>query len=805
MAGIESRIAHWLVRHARLLFWLGLAIAVVATTGFSRMTLRNDYRSFFDLGDPILERTDKLSERMGNSRETAIILYRPQDGNALSAVSVLQYGQLADQATSLPFVTKAESWYDAEKVIALPGKDESGRPRRALVPFPEGADLFTPEGLELLSKDIAYTPTINGRFIARDRSSATVMLQIDLTSTPGSRVAKLEKLEQEVSRIEKDLQRVAPGDQLLLVGSTLFDYTSTQVLRADVKRLFPIALAIILFTIHYLYRSYKFTALAMLLIVLPVAATGGAIAAAGFEFSTLTVSALLLVGTLAVADILHIANSFFLISATQSDEQSMGLTNPPITPATALTQALSKNFWAITATSSTTAVGEIALLFSSAPPVRVMGITVIVGVFIAWMLAVMMLPWVLLHIRNVKRGGASMLSSPLARLSIACARRPWPVLGSFAVLMIVSAYGISLSRVDDSMSAWFSKETRFRQGMDMLDDQYLGLRTMTLATRVDDQDRTIADSREEAIPVRAHYAKVQDRLSEATDGYWLSAVTASREFAKRMSQPGPTGFRPDPAMISENPSPLSSRVLSDAGLMTQFEPGKLDYAVAYFDPKGTTTFETLRAADRIVSVARSAAPDRDPQVQGVSLAFASLSARNFYSMITGSVAAFAIMTASLMVVFGSWRMGLLSMIPNLAPLVVVYGLWGFLDGRINMAAVSVFSVACGIIVDDTIHLVLMYRRYRAAGASVHDAVGHAMESSGTGVLATTIVIAAGFFLLGFSDFHLTAQKAMMVGGAITIAFFFDLLAMPALLAIVDQIGSRLRSSRSRGTSPSIQS
>lgn len=785
MSRVEAGIAHWLVQNARLLFWLGLTIALVATAGFSKLTLRNDYRSFFDAGDPILERTDRLSERMGNSRETAIILYRPQDGNALSAVSVLQYGQLADQAASLPFVTKAESWYDAEKVIALPGVDEAGRPRRALVPFPEGADLFTPEGLKQLSEDIAYTPTINGRFIARDRTSATVMLQIDLESTPGSRVAKLESLENEVRRIEKDLQRVAPGDQLLLVGSTLFDYTSTQVLRADVKRLFPIALAIILLTIHYLYRSYKFTALAMLLIVLPVIATGGAIAGAGFEFSTLTVSALLLVGTLAVADILHIANSFFLISATQTAGQT--------DPGTALKQALSKNFWAITATSSTTAVGEIALLFSSAPPVRVMGITVIVGVFIAWLLAVMMLPWVLLHIRNVRPGGATVLSGPLARLSMACARRPWPVLGGFAIVMIVSAYGMSLSRVDDSMSAWFSKETRFRQGMDMLDAQYLGLRTMTLATRVDDQDRTIADSQREAIPVQAHYAKVQDQLSAATDGYWLSAVTASREFSKRLSQPGPTGFRPDPAMISENPSPLSSRVLSEAGLMTQFEPGKLDYAVSYFDPKGTTTFETLRAADRVASVARTAAPDREPQVQGVSLAFASLSARNFYSMITGSVAAFAIMTVSLMVVFGSWRMGLVSMIPNLAPLLVIYGLWGFLDGRINMAAVSVFSVACGIIVDDTIHLVLMYRRFRAAGASVQDAIGQSMESSGTGVLATTVVIAAGFFLLGLSNFHLTAQKAMMVGGAITVAFLFDLLAMPALLATFDQLDQKLRS------------
>lgn len=778
MARMEGAVAGWLVRHARLLFWLGLAGALALAAGFTQTRLRNDYRAFFDPNDAVIERTDRLSERMGSSRETAIILYRPADGDALGALSLLQYQQLADAARALPHVTRAESWFDAEKVVALPGTDATGRPRRALIPFAEGADLFTAEGRRILAQDIAATPTISGRYIARDRSSAAILLQLDLARGAGSRAEKLRALQAGVAGIEQELRRAAPGDRLLLVGGTLFDFASTQVLSADVRRLFPLAVLVIVVTLQFLYRSVPFTAAALLLIVLPVIATGGAVAALGLEFSTLTVSALLLVGTLAVADILHIANSFFLVGATEGDR------------AAALRTALGKNLWAVTATSSTTAVGEIALLFSAAPPVRVMGITVIVGVVIAWLLALMMLPWVLLHIRVAARSGATMLSAPLARFSVACARRPWPILAGFGAVMLASAYGISLSRIDDSMSAWFSKRTEFRQGMDMLDAQYLGLRTMTLATRVEDADHGVDEGTPEAARVRARHAALHDDLARAVDGQWLSAVAAARAFAARLAAPGPTGLRPDPTTISEAPPPVTSRALSEAGLMTQFEPGRTDYLVAYLDPRGATTFDTLRAAEQMERTARAAAPDRDPSVQGVALAFASLSARNFYSVAAGSVAAFAIMTVSLMVVFRSWRMGALSMIPNLAPLVLVYGLWGALDGRINMAAVSVFSVACGIIVDDTIHLVLMYRRARAGGAGLEDAIGEALRSSGTGVLATTIVIAAGFFLLGLSDFQLTAQKAAMVGAAITIAFLFDLTVMPALLAAAERVRDR---------------
>lgn len=779
MHRIELRAAAFLVTRSTPLFFLGLVFALAALAGFGRLELRNDYRSFFDRDDPILAATDRLSARMGDSKETAIIIYIPGDGNALSTLSILQYGQVSDRAKSLSHVVKTKSWMDAEKIIDLPRKDRGGRPVLAAVPLPQGADFFSPEGSMVMRRDVAQMPTIYGRYLARDFSSAAVVLQIDLNSGKGSRIEKLRNLEAEIATLEADIRQASPNDRLLLVGSTLFDYASTTVLAQDVKRLFPIALLVIIATLFLLYRSISFTCWSLVLILLPVAATGGIVAATGTAFSTLTISALMLVGTLAVADVVHLANSFFLISETVRDRR------------TALTMAIEKNFWAITATSSTTAIGEIALLFSAAPPVRVMGYTVIIGVIVAWLLAVMMLPRVLLRTQPTRRMGASLLSAPLARISVACARRPGLVLVGFAALLLVCGYGASLGRIDDSMSAWFSKETRFRQGMDILDEQYLGLRTMTLATRVLDSDRAIADSGHDEALVKSDYSALQKRLSDGASGYWLSAVTAARGREARLEEGGATGLRPDPAFLSSQLPPVTSRSLSEAGLMTQFEPGKTDQVIWYFDPRGTTTFETLAAADQIGKIAQAAAPHREPHVQGVSVAFASLSARNFYSMVSGSIVAFLVMTVSLAAVFGSLRLGLLSMIPNLAPLLVVYGVWGFIDGSINMAAVSVFSVACGIIVDDTIHIIMMFKRYQSQGQPLEDALSKSVESSGTGVLATTIVIAAGFFLLGLSDFSLTAQKAAMVGWAIVVAFLFDLLAMPALLVVAERAQERI--------------
>lgn len=765
----EERIAAFIVERRVLLFILGVLISAASLYGFSQVKLRNDYRSFFNAGDATLDRTDWLAERMGDGKETAILVYRPKDGDALSSLSILQYRHLQDAAGRLPFVVKTRSWFDSEKVVEVTA--EGRPPAQAAIPFAQGADLFTPEGLAVFGKDIDASPHIVGRYIARDHTSSVVVLQIDLESEPGARLAKLERLQSQVRDIERQLQQAAPGDRVYLVGSTLFDYASTEVLRADARRLFPLAVALFAVTLLLLYRSPLFTVLGLVLILLPVVVTAGIAAAAGWEFSTLVMSGLLLVGTLAVADILHVANSYFLVGETVSDRQ------------TALRMALSKNFWAITATSGTTLVGEIALLFSSSPPVRTMGQVVMVGVVAAWLLCVLMLPLCLMLISPSRKTGAGWLVKPLARIAVVSARNPRKALALFVGILAVSSLGLSHTRISDTMSAWFSTDTEFRQGMDIVDTNYLSLRTVTMASKVQDGDADALYAGDAQAPQLRALRDLQTRL-DAEGGYWVSPVTAVDALRQRRDEAGPTGFRMTADQFADAPPEVSSRTLSEAGLMTQYQPGRTDYLVSYFDPADKSTYGVLREADAALAIAREVTPERQPQMQGVSLAFAELSASNFEGMVQGSVLVIVIMTVTLGFVFRSFKLCLLSLIPNLAPLFVVYGLWGFIDGRINMAAVSVFSVACGIVIDDTIHFVLAFQRQLRKTGETLSAISESVAESGTGVLATTAVIGFGFFILGQSDFQLTAQKANMVGMAVFIAFVFDLLFLPALLALV---------------------
>ncbi len=770
---IENGVGAALVRWPLIFFILGLVVVGLSAIGFSNVHLRNDYRSFFEHDDPILERSDWLSTRLGNSKESAVVIYVPGEGTVLSNLSLAQYRHIADAAGALPFVLSSKSLFDAEKLIVFPG-EAGAPPRYAAVPFLQGANLFVDDAMETLARDLAATPTIHGRYVARDFTSAAVVVQLDLEREAGSRYTKLERLQQSVRDLERELQAVSPGDRLYLVGSTMFDYASTEILREDVRRLAPLALLLVASVLFVLYRSLTFTLAGLMLIVLPVVATAGIAAGLGWEFSTLSMAGLLLVGTLATADVLHVANSYFLHAGIDRPRTEF------------VAEAFSHNFWAITATSGTTLVGEIALLFSTSPAVRLLGMIVIVGVAIAWLLCVLMLPLVLLHTKPSTKIAARLMRGGLADVSARMARRPLLIALIFGGLVVVSCAGLTTARIDDSLSSWFSPRTEFRQGMDLLDANYQSLRTMSLAYEVETGDMEAFVALPYVTGGVADIARLSDRLRQQTQSDWLDATGAVRAFNARVLDPAPTSLRPAAEIFGDDlPSEPSSRTLSSAGLMTQFEPGRRDFLVSYFDPEEHTTFASLREADHALAAARDAAPERAPQVQGVAMAFASLSARNFWSVAWGSFIVLGVITVCLIVVFRSVRLGLLSLVPNVAPILFVFAVWSVLGGTINMAAVTVFAVAVGIVVDDTIHFVLNYQRARETIGEPAEAVRVAVGESGTGVLATTLVVGGGFLLLGLSNFTLTAHKAFLVGATIIVAFIVDVIVLPALLALAD--------------------
>ena len=167
--------------------------------------------------------------------------------------------------------------------------------------------------------------------------------------------------------------------------------------------------------------------------------------------------------------------------------------------------------------------------------------------------------------------------------------------------------------------------------------------------------------------------------------------------------------------------------------------------------------------------------------------FSHLAVRNIYSMIVGTLAALALISLILIFALRSFKLGLISLIPNLTPIGVAFGVWAIFNSEIGLALSVVAGMTLGIVVDDTVHFMSKYlRAKREKNLSATEAVRYAFATVGTALLVTTVVLAAGFLVLAMSAFELNSAMGLLTAITIVIALIIDFLFLPPLLIALEE-------------------
>ncbi len=148
--------------------------------------------------------------------------------------------------------------------------------------------------------------------------------------------------------------------------------------------------------------------------------------------------------------------------------------------------------------------------------------------------------------------------------------------------------------------------------------------------------------------------------------------------------------------------------------------------------------------------------------------------------------AIALVVISLMMVFllGSFKFGLLSMVPNVLPIMAVMGSMGFFNVAVDMSSLMIGSIAIGLVVDDTMHFMYNFRKYHARSGNVYDAVKETMIGTGRALLITSLVLCSFFFSVTLGTLNNTTIFGLYTGLVIIVALLADFILLPALLAVV---------------------
>ena len=561
-----------------------------------------------------------------------------------------------------------------------------------------------------------------------------------------------------------------PDIDYYLTGDVVMNRAFADATQDDLRRLMPIVFVVIVAAAALLLRSLLGTLAIVIVLMFVVNTTLGLAGWLGTEFSPTNAGVPIIVMAVTVAYAVHIVSIALMHMSHGLDKRN------------AIAESMRHNATPVFLTSLTTAIGFLSLNASDSPPFHVLGNLVAFGVFCAFCYCMILLPAILslLPLRAPPlREGKSLFFDRLATFVIG--RRTlllWSV-GAVAVVLIM---GIPRNEISETWTRYFDDRYEFRRHTDFVIENLTGL---------DSLEYSLSAGREGGI----------------TDPEYLSTVDAFAEWFRE--QPEVTHVQAFPDIMKRlnrnmnGDDPAFHRLPEDSQLAAQYLllyefslPFGIDLNDRIDVSKSATRMTAvaadlsggeLRALDeRAQAWLQANAPDMATAASGITMIFAHLSQRNIESMLRGTIIAMSLISLILILVLRNIRIGLISLLPNFIPAAVSFGLWGYLVGRVGMAASVVTVVAFGIIVDDTIHFLTKYLKARRQGLPAPEAVRYTFGAVGHALTTTTVVLSLGFLVFTASGFELSWALGILVSMTIVIALLTDFLLLPTLLMAIDR-------------------
>ena len=765
------RYGQWVVKHPvitllmAVLSTVALCYPMAATVaGWPGPTIgmSKDYRVYFGPGNPQLEAFDEVQDRYTKNDNSLIILEPTTTDNAFNRDTLALAEELTEKSWGLVYSLRVDSITNYQHTEAE-GDDLK------VADLVKDARDYSDEELAEIREIAINEPLLIGRLTSESGHAVAINVVHQL---PGIDDSEVDEVAQEVRVLRDAMLEKYPNHNIYLTGSNFMSVSFSEASQKDVASLIPLMYLVVIVFTWLLVRSVTATVATVSVIFASMLASVGLTGIAGILFTPPSISAPIIVSTLAVADSIHVLVSMF---ANMRQGQSK---------ADALVDSLRVNFIPIFLTSVTTALGFLSINFADSPPLRDLGNITAMGVIVAWLLSVSLLPamMMLLPVRVPEQRNG--LSTQLEKLGRFVVDHRTPVLiGSIVVAGGLCAL-VPLNKANETFVHYFDTSVKFRNDTDWAADNITGLYTMEFDLEAPGGPGGITDP---------EYLKTLDEFKQ----WWMADprvkhVASVSDIFKRLNK-NMHGDDPAYYRVPDDPELAAQYLLLyefslpfglDLGNQINIDKSATRFFVAFEHLEATETRQIVEDAYNWLE-----ANTDGMETIGVSPAvmFAYIADRNIKSMFIGMPVALIGISLLLILALASWKMGLLSLIPNLVPLGLAFGIWGIIDGKINFTMAIVLGMVIGIVVDDTIHFLSKYlRARRELNHSPEDAIIYSFRTVGTALTTTSLILVAGFMVLAQSAFLPNGGMAQLTAIAIVCALIADFFLLPALLLVVDK-------------------
>jgi hydrophobe/amphiphile efflux-3 (HAE3) family protein len=572
----------------------------------------------------------------------------------------------------------------------------------------------------------------------------------------------------------------APDFPLHVTGGPVMDEFFDRAMQQDMTTFLGLAVLAIGVFLLLLFRRFSGVVLPILVVILSLLSTIGLMAWTGTAMTmttTILPSFLLAVG---VGASVHILAVFFRqYQATGDKEGSLVFT-------------MGHSGLPIVMTGLTTAAGLFAFSTAEMAPVAHLGIFGGTGVLISLVYTLVLIPAILAlwpvrrHPRlgwGWRAGGFDRLLSGVADFATA---HPWSITIAGAAIIVVAAIGLYSLKFEMNIKNWIPASLEIRQDIDLLDKELKGSISLEMIIDTGQENGLYDPAVMTNIESLGRFAE-QYRNEGGTRfvGKTNSVVDVLKETNKALNEnrqefytiPGTRELIAQELLLFENSGSDDLEQVVDS----QFSTARLSITVPWgdFSPMG-------KFVDAMRGEAQSLFGDGTGiTATGELSMFSKMLNTMIRSMARSYVIAAVVITLMMMALIGSFRLGLLSMVVNLSPILVTLGLFmGFNGIPLDVFTLMIGSIALGLAVDDTIHFFHNFRRYFAETTDARKAVRQTLLSTGRAMLFTTLVLVTGFWLFMLATMNNVFYFGLLTGVALILALLSDFLLAPALLTLV---------------------
>lgn len=757
-----SQSVAWLTLPTRHSWWImsiSIALLVLAAFGGKNLYFRGDYNIFFDGENAQLQAYDEIQTTFAKSDSLAIVI-APQSGNVFDVSSLTLIQNLTQDAWLVPYSSRVDSLANYQHTEAE--QDDLIVEDLLLDEYP-----LTEPRIEKIKKIALAEPVVRNSLVSERGDVAVINITVQTPEV--DETAEALEIVAHVDQLIAKYQAQYPSVTFHKAGIIAMNHAFMVSAQQDSEILIPTMLVVILLFLTVMLRSILSVIATLFIIITSVAATMGLSGWAGMFLSTATVNIPTLVMTLAVADCVHVI-------ASMRQNMAKGYSKEY-----SINQSVTINVMPIVITSVTTAIGFLMMNMSDSPVLRDFGNLAALGVMIACLLSFTLLP-ALLNLLPIKVTEESQKTSNfMDKLGDWVVSNRKALLPISAIVIAVSASLLPLNQVNDESVKYFDTSNEFRQAADFMEQRISGMTTISIAIK-SGQSQGIADPIYlQTIGDFSDWLRSQpetDHVATLSDVYKRLNMNMHSDDSRFYSLPLDRELAAQYLLLYEMSLPygldLNNQVNIDKSSV------KLLLTV---DNLGSA--ELVELENRLYQWFEKHAPQYQVIASSPSLMFAHIGETNMTSMLSTLPITLVLISALMILALRSLRLGLISVVPNMAPAIIGFGLWALLSGQINLGLSVVVTLTLGIVVDDSVHFLSKYQRARKQGQTAEQAVRYAFHTVGRALWITTVVLVAGFSVLAMSSFRLNADMGQLSALVIFIALVVDFVFLPALLMRFD--------------------